>query len=75
MLDAAQEPEKFAVLHRPGRIWAISPVHGDMTRLRALHAYIEPLFDPGAERYGDMVEFGGLLGRAPVMAVNGFSTR
>ena len=60
MQDAApQEPEKFAVLRRARRVWAISPVHGDMIRLRALHAYVEPLFEPGDR----IVYLGGYLGR------------
>jgi hypothetical protein len=64
MQDPAQEPEKFAVLRRARRVWAISPVHGDMTRLRALHAYIEPLFESGDR----IVYLGGYLGRGPEVA-------
>ena len=64
MLDPAQEPEKFAVLRRARRLWAISPVHGDMARLRALHAFIEPQFAPGDR----IVYLGGYLGRGPEVA-------
>jgi hypothetical protein len=64
MLDAAQEPEKFAVLRKPHRIWAVSPVHGDMARLRALHAFIQPQFESGDR----LVYLGGFLGRGPDVA-------
>src|ERR1700754_2688082 len=64
MQDPAQEPEKFAVLRRSRRVWALSPVHGDMPRLRALHAHIEPLFDSGDR----IVYLGGYLGRGPEVA-------
>jgi hypothetical protein len=64
MQDPTQEPEKFAVLRRARRIWAISPVHGDMMRLRALHAFIEPQFEPGDR----IVYLGGYLGRGPEVA-------
>lgn len=53
------EHEKFAVLRAARRIWAISPVHGDADRLRALHGYV-------AERFRDgdrLVYLGGMLGR------------
>ncbi len=56
-----QERDKFAILKKPSRIWAISPVHGDMARLRALHAYIAEQFDPGDR----IVYLGGFLGRGP----------
>jgi serine/threonine protein phosphatase 1 len=53
------EPEKFAVLRAARRIWAISPVHGDMARLRALHGYVAEQF-----REGDrLIYLGGMLGR------------
>jgi len=54
-----QEREKFAVLKRSRRIWAISPVHGDMQRLRRIHAYIAERFQEG-DRF---VYLGGFLGR------------
>ncbi|HEY3144746.1 MAG TPA: hypothetical protein VGJ75_00275, partial [Dongiaceae bacterium] len=53
------EPEKFAVLRAARRIWAISPVHGDMARLRALHDYIAEQFRDGDR----LVYLGGMLGR------------
>ncbi len=52
------------MLRRARRVWAISPVHGDMTRLRALHAFVEPLFEPGDR----IVYLGGYLGRGPEVA-------
>ena len=60
MLDAAQEPEKFAVLRKPQRIWAVSPVHGDMARLRALHAFIEPQFAPGDRLVRELAAIDGI---------------
>jgi serine/threonine protein phosphatase 1 len=59
------EREKFAILKKAGRVWAISPVHGDMARLRALHAYIEECFTPATDR---LVYLGGFLGRGPDVA-------
>jgi len=53
------ERERFAVLRRAQRIWAISPIHGDASRLCNLHGQI-------AERllYGDRVIYlGSFLGR------------
>ena len=54
-----QERDKFAVLKRTGRVWAVSPVHGDLPRLRALHAYIGEQFSAGDR----IVYLGGFLGR------------
>lgn len=54
-----QEREKFAVLKRAARIWAVSPVHGDLPRLRALHAYVNEQFAEGDR----LVYLGGFLGR------------
>src|SRR5688500_20295121 len=53
------EPEKFAVLSAARRIWAISPVHGDMARLRALHGYVAERLQAGDR----LVYFGGKMGR------------
>ncbi|HJR23139.1 MAG TPA: hypothetical protein VJ822_16015, partial [Dongiaceae bacterium] len=53
------EQEKFAVLRAARRIWAISPVHGDMVRLRALHGYVAGQFEDGDR----LIYLGGMLGR------------
>jgi serine/threonine protein phosphatase 1 len=53
------EPEKFAVLRAARRIWAISPVHGDMARLRALHGYVAEQFQDGDR----LIYLGGMMGR------------
>lgn len=58
------EREKFAILKKPGRIWAVSPVHGDLARLQALHAYIEEQF----QITDRLVYLGGFLGRGPDVA-------
>ena len=59
-----QERDKFAVLKRADRVWAVSPVHGDLPRLRTLHAYIDEQFAPGDR----LVYLGGFLGRGPEVA-------
>src|SRR5262249_11930448 len=41
------------------RIWAVSPVHGDLPRLEALHAHIDENFAEGDR----LVYLGGFLGR------------
>lgn len=53
------EGEKFAVLRAARRIWAVSPVHGDMARLRALHGYVAEQFAEGDR----LIYLGGFLGR------------
>jgi serine/threonine protein phosphatase 1 len=53
------EREKFAVLRAARRIWALSPVHGDLPRLRALHGYLAERFQDGDR----LVYLGGMLGR------------
>jgi serine/threonine protein phosphatase 1 len=58
------EPEKFAVLRAARRIWAISPVHGDAGRLRALHSYVAERFQDGDR----LVYLGGMLGRGSDVA-------
>jgi serine/threonine protein phosphatase 1 len=58
------EQEIFAILRAARRIWAVSPVHGDMARLRALHAYIDEQFRDGDR----LVYLGGLLGRGQDVA-------
>lgn len=59
------EREKFAILKKAGRVWAISPVHGDLARLQALHGYIGEAFQPATDR---VVYLGGFLGRGPDVA-------
>lgn len=53
------EHEKFAVLRAARRIWAISPVHGDMPRLRAIQGYVAEQFRDGDR----LIYLGGMLGR------------
>lgn len=59
------EREKFAILKKAGRIWAISPVHGDSARLAALHQYIGEQFEPATDR---LVYLGGFMGHGPDVA-------
>lgn len=39
--------ERFAVLTRANRIWAVASIHAEAGRLRALHATLETKFEPG----------------------------
>jgi hypothetical protein len=49
----------FATLRRAQRIWAIASIHGEATRLAALHGLIEPRFT-----FGDrLVYLGNMIGR------------
>ncbi|MDY0882193.1 hypothetical protein ACFPL7_21630 [Dongia soli] len=58
------EQDKFAVLRAASRIWAVSPVHGEAERLKALHDYLGGQFLPGDR----LVYLGGFLGRGPDVA-------
>src|SRR5689334_25325478 len=58
------EHEKFAVLRTARRIWAVSPVHGDVARLRALHGYVAEQFQDGDR----LIYLGGMLGRGSDVA-------
>ena len=53
--------EIFAELHRPARIWAVASVHGETTRLQAVHNHIANNCEP-ADR---LVYLGNFLGRGP----------
>jgi serine/threonine protein phosphatase 1 len=58
------EQDKFAVLRRASRIWAVAPVHGEAERLRAVHDYLAGQFQLGDR----LVYLGGFLGRGPAVA-------
>ena len=53
--------EKFALLRGAQRVWAISSVHGEAERLRALHEAISRQFQPGDR----LVYLGNILGHGP----------
>ncbi|TWB45412.1 metallophosphoesterase family protein [Nitrospirillum pindoramense] len=55
------EQERFVVLGRPRRIWAVGAIHGDVDRLAALHDDIGARFQPGDR----LVYLGNLIGRGP----------
>ncbi|MBM3485996.1 MAG: hypothetical protein FJX67_05105 [Alphaproteobacteria bacterium] len=50
---------RFAVLRRPGRVWAIGAVHGDARRLAGLHAALARRVAP----HDRLVYLGNVLGR------------
>lgn len=58
MPPAPPDPEKFARLGRPKRIWAIGAVHGQADQLAVLHDRIGPSFVPGDR----LVYLGNVLG-------------
>jgi hypothetical protein len=49
----------FATLRRAQRIWAVASIHGEASRLSALHRLIEPRFEAGDR----LVYLGNMLGR------------
>ncbi len=55
------DKDKFAVLWRPRRVWAIAAVHGDAARLSKLHRLIADQF-----KLGDRVVYlGNVVGHGP----------
>lgn len=56
--------DKFAVLRRCRRVWAVAAIHGEAERLAALHAVLERRFAPGDR----LVYLGNYLGRGPLVA-------
>ncbi len=56
------ESQKFAVIKRAERIWAIGAIHGDTNRLGALHDLLAERFRPPGDR---LVYLGNYLGRGP----------
>ena len=59
------EPQKFAILGRPRRIWAIGAIHGECRRLIGLHDALSVRFEPPGDR---LVYLGNYLGRGPDIA-------
>lgn len=55
--------DKFAVLRRCRRIWAVAAIHGEADRLIALHDALGPRFQPGDR----LVYLGNYLGRGPAI--------
>jgi len=55
------DPQKFARLNNPGRIWGIGAIHGDADRLKELHGRIGSRFRPGDR----LVYLGNMIGRGP----------
>ena len=56
------ETQKFAVLRRVGRVWAIGAIHGDRDRLVALHDALAERIEPPGDR---LVYLGNYFGRGP----------
>ena len=52
------EREKFAILRKSQRVWAVAAIHGEAARLDALHREIERRFAPGDR----LVYLGNYLG-------------
>lgn len=59
------DSQKFAILERVGRIWAIGAIHGHAARLAALHDELALRFQPPGDR---LVYLGNYLGRGPDVA-------
>jgi serine/threonine protein phosphatase 1 len=59
------ESQKFAVLKRARRIWAIAAIHGEAERLRNLHDRLAERFRAPGDR---IVYLGNYLGRGPDVA-------
>jgi hypothetical protein len=56
------ESQKFAVLRRARRVWAVGAIHGEATRLAALHDRLAPRLATPGDR---LVYLGNHLGRGP----------
>jgi serine/threonine protein phosphatase 1 len=56
------ESQKFAILKRARRIWAVGAIHGEAARLRALHDRLAERFQAPGDR---IVYLGNYLGRGP----------
>ena len=55
---ATASRDRFATLRKASRVWAISAVHGDVQRLRALHVQLKQAIKPGDR----LVYLGNYLG-------------
>jgi hypothetical protein len=54
------ESQRFAVMKRTRRVWAVGAIHGDATRLAALHDQLGDRFEAPGDR---LVYLGNVLGR------------
>jgi serine/threonine protein phosphatase 1 len=59
------DSQKFAVLTRVERVWAVGAVHGETARLAALHDALAARLRPAGDR---LVYLGNYLGRGPDVA-------
>ncbi|SVD03386.1 uncharacterized protein METZ01_LOCUS356240, partial [marine metagenome] len=57
----SQSESVIAVLKAARRVWAVSAVHGEVDRLRAIHNQLEQHFTPGDR----LVYLGNYLGYGP----------
>lgn len=57
------DPQRFADLGRPRRVWAVASVHGEIDRLLAVHAAIGSDLRPGDR----IVYLGNQIGRGPAV--------
>ncbi|MGE4279102.1 MAG: hypothetical protein AB7G62_05905 [Magnetospirillum sp.] len=55
------ETNVFATLRGSGRIWAVGAIHGEVARLKVLHASLRELMKPGDQ----IVYLGDILGYGP----------
>jgi serine/threonine protein phosphatase 1 len=56
--------ERFAVLRRARRVWAVAAIHGEAGRLASLHRVLADAFEPGDR----LVYLGNYLGGSEVIA-------
>lgn len=57
------DDQKFALLGRPRRIWAVGAIHGEAGRLAALHEDIGARFQAGDR----LIYLGNMIGRGPTV--------
>lgn len=60
----SSDKDRFAILRRSRRVWAVAAIHGEAERLERIHRQIEARFLPGDR----VVYLGNLLGRGPAVA-------
>ncbi len=55
------DPQVYATLKNTRRVWAVGAVHGEVAKLRALHAELRGRLEPGDQ----LVYLGNVLGHGP----------
>jgi serine/threonine protein phosphatase 1 len=62
--EMSSDKDRFAILRKSGRVWAVAAIHGEAARLERIHAQIEERFLAGDR----LVYLGNCLGRGPAVA-------